>query len=203
MNLFERFLTLWVFLCIVVGIALGQFAPTVFQALGRIEIAQVNVPVGLLIWVMIIPMLVKIDFSALHEVRNHMRGVCPAGRFVVGALGDHRALGDSGRLCGAVYRCAVGIGTAVAAIFVSKGHCGFRCSDAGDRALVDGSLVVDACVAVCLSGRCNAQAAARDCAVGRANRVASRFKFSTSVLVKSKIWRKAQRGLPIGLNWRL
>ncbi len=75
MNLFERFLTLWVFLCIVVGIALGQFAPTVFQALGRIEIAQVNVPVGLLIWVMIIPMLVKIDFSALHEVRNHMRGI--------------------------------------------------------------------------------------------------------------------------------
>ena len=75
MNLFERFLTLWVFLCIVVGIALGQFAPTVFQALGRIEIAQVNVPVGLLIWVMIIPMLVKIDFSALPEVRNHMRGI--------------------------------------------------------------------------------------------------------------------------------
>ncbi len=66
MNLFERFLTLWVFLCIVVGIALGQFAPAVFQTLGRIEIAQVNVPVGLLIWVMIIPMLVKIDFSMLH-----------------------------------------------------------------------------------------------------------------------------------------
>ena len=75
MNLFERFLTLWVFLCIVVGVALGQFAPTVFQALGRIEIAQVNVPVGLLIWVMIIPMLVKIDFSTLHEVRNHVRGI--------------------------------------------------------------------------------------------------------------------------------
>lgn len=75
MNLFERFLTLWVFLCIVVGVALGQFAPSVFQALGRIEIAQVNVPVGLLIWVMIIPMLVKIDFSTLHEVRNHVRGI--------------------------------------------------------------------------------------------------------------------------------
>ena len=75
MNLFERFLTLWVFLCIVVGIALGQFAPTVFQVLGSFEIAQVNVPVGLLIWVMIIPMLVKIDFSTLHEVRNHMRGI--------------------------------------------------------------------------------------------------------------------------------
>jgi len=75
MNLFERFLTLWVFLCIVVGIALGQFAPAVFQTLGRIEIAQVNVPVGLLIWVMIIPMLVKIDFSMLHQVRNHLRGI--------------------------------------------------------------------------------------------------------------------------------
>lgn len=75
MNLFERFLTLWVFLCIVVGVALGQLAPTVFQALGRFEIAQVNIPVGLLIWVMIIPMLVKIDFSMLHQVRNHMRGI--------------------------------------------------------------------------------------------------------------------------------
>jgi ACR3 family arsenite transporter len=75
MNLFERFLTLWVFLCIVVGVALGQFAPTVFQTLGRIEIAQVNVPVGLLIWVMIVPMLVKIDFSTLPEVRHHLRGI--------------------------------------------------------------------------------------------------------------------------------
>ena len=75
MNHFERFLTLWVFLCIVVGIALGQYAPAVFQTLGRIEIAQVNVPVGLLIWVMIIPMLVKIDFSMLHQVRNHLRGI--------------------------------------------------------------------------------------------------------------------------------
>ncbi len=75
MNIFERFLTLWVFLCIVVGVALGQFAPSVFQALGRFEIAQVNIPVGLLIWVMIIPMLVKIDFSMLHQVRNHMRGI--------------------------------------------------------------------------------------------------------------------------------
>jgi ACR3 family arsenite transporter len=75
MNLFERFLTLWVFLCIVLGVALGQFAPSVFQALGRFEIAQVNIPVGLLIWVMIIPMLVKIDFSMLHQVRNHMRGI--------------------------------------------------------------------------------------------------------------------------------
>ena len=75
MNLFERWLTLWVFLCIVAGIALGQFVPAPFQALGRMEVAQVNLPVGLLIWVMIVPMLVKVDFGALHEVRQHVRGI--------------------------------------------------------------------------------------------------------------------------------
>ncbi|MEI7613736.1 MAG: ACR3 family arsenite efflux transporter [Betaproteobacteria bacterium] len=75
MNLFERFLTVWVFLCIIAGIVLGQAFPTVFQAIGRMEFAQVNLPVGLLIWVMIIPMLVKVDFGALHEVRQHLRGI--------------------------------------------------------------------------------------------------------------------------------
>ncbi len=75
MNLFERYLTLWVFLCIVLGIALGQFFPGVFQAIGAMEVAQVNLPVGLLIWVMVIPMLVKVDFGALHEVRQHVRGI--------------------------------------------------------------------------------------------------------------------------------
>ncbi|MEK0429814.1 MAG: arsenical-resistance protein [Pseudomonadota bacterium] len=75
MNFFERYLTLWVVLCIVAGIALGQFFPAPFQLIGAMEIAQVNLPVGLLIWVMIIPMLVKIDFSALHEVRRHGRGI--------------------------------------------------------------------------------------------------------------------------------
>jgi ACR3 family arsenite transporter len=74
-NFFERYLTLWVFLCIVIGIALGQFLPAPFQALGRMEVAQVNIPVGLLIWVMIIPMLVKVDFGALHEVRQHVKGI--------------------------------------------------------------------------------------------------------------------------------
>ena len=69
MSVFERYLTVWVLLCIVVGIALGQFLPLVFQAVGRMEIAKVNLPVGLLIWVMVIPMLVKVDFSALGEVR--------------------------------------------------------------------------------------------------------------------------------------
>ena len=75
MSLFERYLTVWVFLCIVAGIALGQFVPAPFQALGRMEVARVNIPVGLLIWVMIIPMLVKVDFGALHEVRRHVRGI--------------------------------------------------------------------------------------------------------------------------------
>jgi ACR3 family arsenite transporter len=75
MNLFERYLSLWVFLCIVTGIALGQFMPAVFQLIGKLEVAQVNLPVGLLIWVMIIPMLLKVDFSALHQVRQHVRGI--------------------------------------------------------------------------------------------------------------------------------
>jgi len=75
MSVFERYLTVWVFLCIVAGIALGQFLPGVFQAVGRMEIAQVNLPVGVLIWVMIIPMLVKVDFGALGEVRQHIRGI--------------------------------------------------------------------------------------------------------------------------------
>ena len=75
MSVFERYLTVWVLLCIVVGIALGQFLPSVFQAVGRMEIAKVNLPVGLLIWVMVIPMLVKVDFGALGEVRQHARGI--------------------------------------------------------------------------------------------------------------------------------
>ncbi len=75
MSTFERYLTVWVFLCIIAGIALGQFLPAPFHALGRMEISRVNIPVGLLIWVMIIPMLVKVDFGALHEVRNHVKGI--------------------------------------------------------------------------------------------------------------------------------
>ena len=75
MSVFERYLTLWVFLCIVAGIVAGQMAPSLFQAIGHMEVAQVNLPVGLLILVMIIPMLVKVDFSALHEVKQHVRGI--------------------------------------------------------------------------------------------------------------------------------
>jgi ACR3 family arsenite transporter len=75
MSVFERYLTVWVLLCIVAGITLGQWLPGLFQAIGRLEVAQVNLPVGGLIWVMIIPMLVKVDFGALHEVRQHVRGI--------------------------------------------------------------------------------------------------------------------------------
>ena len=74
-SFFERYLTVWVGLCIVAGIALGQLAPELFKAIGSLEVARVNLPVGLLIWVMIIPMLVKIDFTSLHQVRQHLRGI--------------------------------------------------------------------------------------------------------------------------------
>jgi ACR3 family arsenite transporter len=75
MNFFERFLSLWVLLCTVLGVALGQGFPAVFQSLGDLQVARINLPVGVLIWVMIIPMLVKVDFSALHQVRKHVRGI--------------------------------------------------------------------------------------------------------------------------------
>jgi len=75
MSFFERFLSVWVGLCIVAGVVLGQALPGVFQSIGRMAVAQVNLPVGLLIWVMIVPMLVKVDFGALHEVRRHVRGI--------------------------------------------------------------------------------------------------------------------------------
>jgi ACR3 family arsenite transporter len=75
MSVFERWLTLWVGLCIVAGVALGQALPGPVRALGAMEVARVNLPVGLLIWVMIIPMLLKIDFGALHQVRDHLKGI--------------------------------------------------------------------------------------------------------------------------------
>jgi ACR3 family arsenite transporter len=75
MGFFERWLTLWVALCIVAGITLGQTLPEPVHWLGRMELARVNIPVGFLIWVMIIPMLLKIDFGALHQVRAHVRGI--------------------------------------------------------------------------------------------------------------------------------
>ena len=74
-SFFERYLTAWVFVCILAGVGLGQLLPTIFQSIGAMEVAHVNLPVGVLIWVMIIPMLVKVDFSALAEVRQHVRGI--------------------------------------------------------------------------------------------------------------------------------
>ena len=75
MSLFERYLTGWVALCIVAGVALGHFLPGTFQSIGALEIAKVNLPVAILVWLMIIPMLVKIDFAALSQVREHWRGI--------------------------------------------------------------------------------------------------------------------------------
>ncbi|MEJ2591874.1 MAG: ACR3 family arsenite efflux transporter [Candidatus Thiodiazotropha sp.] len=75
MSLFERYLTAWVGLCIVAGIALGHFLPDLFRAVGRLEVAQVNLPVAVLIWLMIIPMLLKVDFAALHQVKAHWKGI--------------------------------------------------------------------------------------------------------------------------------
>lgn len=74
-SFFERYLTLWVFLCIIAGIGLGHWFPQPFHTLGELEVAQVNIPVAILIWLMIIPMLLKIDFRALHHVKEHWRGV--------------------------------------------------------------------------------------------------------------------------------
>jgi ACR3 family arsenite transporter len=72
---FERYLTLWVFACIGLGIVSGHYIPGVFLAIGNIKAAEVNLPVAVLIWIMIVPMLLKIDFGALHEVRQHTRGI--------------------------------------------------------------------------------------------------------------------------------
>ncbi|MCB5191143.1 ACR3 family arsenite efflux transporter [Methylobacillus arboreus] len=75
MSVFERYLTVWVALCILVGVVLGQWFPGAFQAIARLEVAQVNLPVGFLIWIMIIPMLAKVDFSVLGQVRQHVKGI--------------------------------------------------------------------------------------------------------------------------------
>lgn len=75
MSIFERYLTVWVALCIVCGVALGYLFPGLFQVIGGAEIAKVNLPVAILVWLMIIPMLVKIDFAALGRVKEHWRGI--------------------------------------------------------------------------------------------------------------------------------
>jgi len=75
MGFFARYLTLWVALCIVAGIVLGRLFPSVFHVLGRLEVAHVNLPVAVLIWLMIVPMLLKVDFGALGSVARHWRGI--------------------------------------------------------------------------------------------------------------------------------
>ncbi len=75
MNVFERYLTLWVGLCMAGGIGLGAFLPAPFQALGRATVAQINIPIAVLVWLMIIPMLMRIDPAALRQVGRHWRGI--------------------------------------------------------------------------------------------------------------------------------
>ncbi|WP_224702107.1 ACR3 family arsenite efflux transporter [Devosia aquimaris] len=75
MSIFERYLTLWVALCIVAGIAAGHFLPGLFQTVGALEYAKVNLPMAVLIWLMIIPMLLRIDFASLRHVGSHWRGI--------------------------------------------------------------------------------------------------------------------------------
>jgi ACR3 family arsenite transporter len=75
MSTFERYLTLWVFLCIIVGVTLGHLLPGVFHFVGALEVAKVNLPVAILMWLMIIPMLIKIDFRSLAQVGIYWRGI--------------------------------------------------------------------------------------------------------------------------------
>ena len=75
MSTFERYLTIWVFLCIILGVALGHVMPGLFQSIGAAEVAKVNIPVAILIWLMIIPMLLKIDFRSLAQVGTYWRGI--------------------------------------------------------------------------------------------------------------------------------
>ena len=79
MSVFERYLTLWVAICIVVGVAAGHFLPSLFHAIGGLELAKVNLPMAALIWLMIIPMLVRIDFASLRQVGG--TGAASASRF--------------------------------------------------------------------------------------------------------------------------
>jgi len=75
LGFFERYLTLWVALCIIAGITLGGIAPAPFQALGSLSLAHVNIPVAVLIWLMIVPMLLRVDFAAIATVTRHWRGI--------------------------------------------------------------------------------------------------------------------------------
>ena len=75
MGLFERYLSLWVALAIVAGVLIGQFAPTIPETLSRFEYAQVSIPVAILIWAMIFPMMLQIDFTSIKNVRRQPKGL--------------------------------------------------------------------------------------------------------------------------------
>ncbi|HIE4563037.1 TPA: ACR3 family arsenite efflux transporter [Stenotrophomonas maltophilia] len=75
MSLFERHLTLWVVLCIAMGTLLGHVLPDAFAVLAAAEVAKVNLPVAVLIWLMIIPMLLKVDFGAMRQLQQHWKGI--------------------------------------------------------------------------------------------------------------------------------
>ena len=75
MSIFERYLSLWVLACIAVGVVLGDAYPALFEGISLLNVAQVNIPVAVLIWLMIIPMLLKVDFSKLHDMRQHWKGI--------------------------------------------------------------------------------------------------------------------------------
>jgi len=75
LGVFARFLTLWVLLCILIGIVLGSLFPSTFHALGNMELAHINLPVAFLVWAMILPMLLKIDYASLHRAWHHRRGI--------------------------------------------------------------------------------------------------------------------------------
>lgn len=106
MSVFERYLTLWVGLCIAAGVALGHLRPGLFQTIGAAEIARVNLPVAVLIWLMVVPMLLKIDFAALGRVGRHWRGIGASNFF---GLAVAAAISLFGFTSGAALATVVGV----------------------------------------------------------------------------------------------
>ena len=76
MGIFERYLSVWVALCIIAGVGLGILLPEVFQLIAGIEYASVNLVVAVLIWIMIYPMMVNVDFASLKDVGKKPKGLC-------------------------------------------------------------------------------------------------------------------------------
>ena len=74
-NFFQRYLTVWVFLCMVVGVLIGKFLPVIPEALGKLEISGISIPIAILIWVMIYPMMLKVDFQSVKQVGKNPKGL--------------------------------------------------------------------------------------------------------------------------------